>query len=224
MKGENIRIFVDFDGTVTQKDVGNGIFDRFLRPDLLKQGWHEEIIRDWKAGRITSRECLSLECEYSVVTEKELNEELDTYAITPGFIALSQYCRKHEIPLVILSDGLDYYIEYILEKNGLSDIEYRANHMYFSNGSLGVEFPFSEKGCGKCGNCKRWHIDTLNHNGDSVIYVGDGYSDRYAIRSADVIFARSDLTEFCIKENLKYIPYDDFYDVLNFIENGDGNL
>ena len=69
-----IRLFVDFDGTVTDKDVGNSIIDKFLRPDLIKQGWHEKILEEWKAGKISSEECLSLECKNCIVTEERVGQ------------------------------------------------------------------------------------------------------------------------------------------------------
>ena len=224
MERNKIRLFVDFDGTITQKDVGNGIFDRFLRPDLLEQRWHEKIIDEWKAERISSLECLSLECENSIVTEEELQEELEKYALTPGFIETARYCKHRDIPLMILSDGLDFYIEYILGKYGLGFVDFRANHMFFTNGSLGVEFPYHEKGCGKCGNCKRWHMNSFSGDGERVIYVGDGYSDRYAIKSADVIFARRDLAVHCVDEHIEYIPFETFFNVLNYLKDCDEDV
>jgi len=175
-------------------------------------------------GKKQTQECLTRECENSVFTRDELDRELERYSLTTGFMETAHYCRDKEIPLVVLSDGLDDYIEYILGKYGLSFVDYRANHLVFSDGSLGVEFPFYEKGCGKCGNCKRWHIETLSGDGDRVIYVGDGYSDRYAVRSADVVFARRDLAEYCENEKLAYLPFDTFYEVLKYLRNDDGNM
>lgn len=224
MNENKIRLFVDFDGTITHKDVGEAIFERFLRPELVEQGWHEQIINEWITGRLSSHECLKRECEHTVITKEELNAELDNFSISAGFAETVSYCRNNDIPLLVLSDGLDYYIKYILEKHGLGNLEYRANHMYFSDGSLGVEFPYGGRGCGRCGNCKRWHIDNSRQNGDCVIYVGDGYSDRYAVRSADVIFARHDLAEFCGEENLDYFPFDNFFDVLNYLKSGNGKV
>jgi len=219
-----IRLFVDFDGTVTNKDVGNSIIDKFLPPDLIKQGWHEKILEEWKTGKISSEECLTLEFKNCIVTEEEFNTELDTFTLTPGFIETVQYCRNHDIPIMILSDGLDYYIEYILAKYDISAVDYRSNHMYFYNGCLEIEFPYIDKGCGRCGNCKRWHIEKLRRDGDLVIYAGDGYSDRFAIRSADVVFARRDLADFCEKEDLKYIHYNNFNDLLDYFEETNGTI
>ena len=72
MNKSKILLFTDFDGTITHKDVGDAIFERFLRSELLEQGWHEQIINEWISGRVTSQDCLLRECEQTVVTEEEL--------------------------------------------------------------------------------------------------------------------------------------------------------
>ncbi len=220
MVAEAIRLYVDFDGTVTDQDVGNGIFKRFIRPELTAQGWHDKIIDEWKAEQLSSLQCLTLECANSVATEDEMREELENYPLTPGFTETAHFCRDNGIPLMVLSDGLDYYIDFLLKKNGLDFVEYRANHLIFGSGTLGVEFPHSDYGCGKCGNCKRWHMRTHNRPGEHVIYVGDGYSDRYAIKNADVVFARRDLEDYCKSEDIDHHTFADFFDVLSYLENG----
>lgn len=224
MAERNIRLFVDFDGTVTEEDIGDSIFERFLHPDLLEKGWHREIIDEWKAGKVSSFECLRRECANTQVTREELDSHLDQYTLTPGFTETVKYCHSHRIPLTILSDGMDYYIEYLLAKFGISDIEYKANHMFFTNGAIGADFPYADMGCGRCGNCKRRHMETMRKDGETVVYIGDGYSDRYAIRDADVVFARGDLVEYCKKNGLEYRPFNDFYAILSYLENGDGTV
>jgi len=220
MANSNFRLYVDFDGTVTDIDVGNGIFARFIRKELLEKGWHEEIINEWKAERLSSLQCLTMECANSVATEDEMKEELKNYPLTEGFVETAQFCQTNEIPLMILSDGLDYYIDHILKMHGLENIDFKANHLIFGESTLGVEFPHSEYGCGKCGNCKRWHMRTHSKQGECVIYVGDGYSDRYAIKSADVVFARRDLEAYCKRENIDYHPFETFHEVLSYLKSG----
>ncbi len=222
MQMSSLRIFIDFDGTITDCDVGDSIFERFLHPDLLERGWHREIIEDWKAGRISSSECLVRECENTVVSREALNQLLDGHTLTPGFGCLVEFCRREGIPLTILSDGLDYYIEFILAKYGLSEVPFHANHMFFSGTALGVDFPYVDRGCGRCANCKRWHIDSGRRDGDTVVYIGDGYSDRYAIRSVDRVFARRDLAEYCDRNKVSYTPFENFYEVMDYLENGNG--
>jgi 2-hydroxy-3-keto-5-methylthiopentenyl-1-phosphate phosphatase len=213
------RIFVDFDGTITRRDVGDSIFERFLPKELLDRDWHRNIIEEWKAGRISSRECLIQECAHTKMTREELDSELETHTLIPGFGQFTDFCRRQNIRLSILSDGLDYYIEFILRKNGLNNIPFYANHMYFNATTIGVEFPFADNGCGRCGNCKRWHIESEKRDGDKVIYIGDGYSDRYAVRSADIVFAHRDLAEYCTRNGIPFFPFYDFFGVKDCLEN-----
>jgi 2,3-diketo-5-methylthio-1-phosphopentane phosphatase len=219
MNRKNIRLFVDFDGTVTERDVGDGIFTKFMRKQPSDEGLHARLIEDWKAGRISSVECLTEECGNMIVTEAEFQTELDTYDLRPGFAETAEYCRKTGIPMTILSDGLDYYIQYLLKKNGLEYIPYYANHLYFANGGAVIEFPYIDGGCGRCGNCKRSHMKALREVDDIVVFVGDGYSDRFAIHDADVVFARADLAEFLTEHNRPFRPYTDFHEILTYLEN-----
>jgi 2-hydroxy-3-keto-5-methylthiopentenyl-1-phosphate phosphatase len=217
-----VRIYIDFDGTITERDVGDSIFERFLRPELLSAGWHEHIIEEWKAGRLSSRECLAIECENTVVTRAELDGLLETHTLMPGFREFTEFCGRKRIPVEILSDGLDYYIAFILERFGIEGIPVRANRLHFTDGSLKAEFPYEDRGCGRCGNCKRWHIESNRLESERIVYVGDGYSDRYAIKSADTVFARADLAGYCDRSGIPYHPFRDFHDVLHTLENIDG--
>ncbi len=214
-----VRLFVDFDGTVAHADVGDLIFRTFLPREKVAAGWHADLIRRWKAGELSSPDCLTEECENSTVSQPELDALLDTVPLTAGFAETAAFCRARGVPLMILSDGLDYYIEFILSKYGLSDVPYRSNLIRFrGDGTLGVDFPYMDAGCGRCGNCKESHIKDSRRDGETVVYVGDGYSDRYAIRQADVIFARSDLAAFCAAEGVPFRPFDSFRPVLDFLE------
>jgi len=213
----NIRLFVDFDGTATEKDVGYHIFNTFLPDDFMKDNWHEKTLDLWRRGIISSKECLTLECSYSVWEEKKFQNELETIKLMPGFYETAMLCRNSEIPLMILSDGLDYYIKYILKKHGLDWVEFRSNGFDFVNGTHLLTFPHADKGCGRCGNCKRWHIENSRQDGELLVYAGDGYSDRWAVRSVDMIFARGDLADYCNREGLKYFPFENFFDIHSFL-------
>jgi len=219
-----IQLFVDFDGTVTTQDVGNSIFSRYMRSDLSGNESHEALIRDWKAGYLSSEECLTRECALAVVTEPELKKNLDTYELTAGFIETAGFCSSHDIPLTILSDGMDYYIRHILDRHGCGDIPFFSNRMWFENGGLACDFPYLDRGCGRCGNCKRHHIERLRRDGDHVVFAGDGYSDRFAIKSADRIFARRDLAGYCRKAGIDCYPFEDFFDILVYLEEIHGTL
>ena len=47
----------------------------------------------------------------------------------------------------------------------------------------------------------------------AVAFVGDGVSDRFGARYADVTFAKDELAEHCGREAIPFLPYADFDDV-----------
>jgi 2-hydroxy-3-keto-5-methylthiopentenyl-1-phosphate phosphatase len=203
----NVLILVDFDGTITQKDVGAALFNTYSKQQSQK------IVSQWVKGEISSRECLERECRLINITEAELKNFALRQKIDVKFPAFVDYCKRENHGLVILSDGLDLYIKMILEKYGLSEAPFYSNVLNFNNGELSLEFPFFEKGCGNCGNCKRYHLRRLKGKTKRVVYIGDGLSDKCAVREADFVFAKNDLREFCIKSNIKNYPYRNFGDI-----------
>jgi 2-hydroxy-3-keto-5-methylthiopentenyl-1-phosphate phosphatase len=204
----DVLILVDFDGTITQKDVGAALFNTYSKNESQK------IVSRWIKGEIGSRECLERECQLIKITEAELKKFVLRQKIDVKFPAFVDYCKRENHGLVILSDGLDLYIKLILEKYGLSEVPFYSNVLNFNNGKLSLEFPFFEKGCGNCGNCKKYHLRRLKGKTQKVIYIGDGLSDKCAVSEADFVFAKDDLREFCIKSNIKSYSYRNFSDIL----------
>jgi 2-hydroxy-3-keto-5-methylthiopentenyl-1-phosphate phosphatase len=204
-----MRIFCDFDGTVAENDVGNLIFQTFA------DGHWREAVEEWLAGRISSKECLIRECKASALTREALVELVDEQRLDPGFDEFVLFCRQHAIPLMILSDGLDFYVERILTNFGLDDIPARANHLVFAeNNAIVPEFPYERFSCGRCANCKGHHLRAARTAGEWLVYIGDGYSDRCAAVEADLIFAKRDLRRYCREEGVPYVDFETFDDVL----------
>jgi len=204
-------VLCDFDGTVTCKDVGNRMFARFA-----SSGW-KETVEDWIAGRISSRDCLLAECSLTRATPGQIARFVLSQRIDPYFKRFLYFCRQHHIPVIILSDGLDFYIDLILKKYGLEDLPRFANHLAFQGGKLVPSFPYFNQGCGNCGNCKGFHVRRYQQNGTTAIYVGDGFSDKCAVEVADLVFAKGDLHRYCRHRGIEHLPYRDFGDVLRWI-------
>jgi len=202
------RVFCDFDGTVAVNDVGNLLFRTFT-----DGSWRESVER-WIRGEISSRTCLEAECALVRATEEELDRFARAQEIDPHFPAFVQQCRENDIPVTILSDGLDFYIERILAKYNLSDVPFFSNHLVLDHGKLTPEFPYFDEGCGKCGNCKIFHIMQAKQPDEHVVYIGDGYSDRWAAEKADSVFAKKDLMKCCREQGIACYEYSDFGDVL----------
>ncbi|MFQ6113854.1 MAG: MtnX-like HAD-IB family phosphatase [bacterium] len=206
-----MKVFCDFDGTVAKNDVGNLLFRTF------SDGRCFDIVNLWRKGVISSRECLTEECRIARVTRKELEEFADAQDLDPFFKDFVYHCQRIDVDVEILSDGLDFYIERILKNHGLESlVNFRSNHLVFVNrNQIRPEFPYYERGCGRCGNCKGYHVREARTKGEQLIYVGDGLSDRCGAREADVVFAKRDLLEFCRQNQISYFEFKDFRDVLN---------
>ena len=204
-------VLCDFDGTVSRKDVGNRMFARFA-----SSAW-KDIVQDWIAGRISSRDCLKNECALARATRDEVTRFVLSQRIDPHFKRFLHFCRGHRIPVIILSDGLDFYIDLILKKYGLEELPRFANHLVFQGSNLVPSFPYFQQGCGSCGNCKGFHVHRYGQDGTTTIYVGDGFSDRCAVKDADLVFAKGNLRRYCRQQGIVHKPFRDFGDVLRQI-------
>lgn len=212
-----LRVFCDFDGTIAVEDVGSRIFRAFAGPRA------DEIVRHYLDGTITARECLTRECEaVESVTPSELEKFVDGFSLDKTFQGFADFCRHRSIPVTVLSDGLDFYVERLLRKNGFEGLQYYSNHLEFvvqgSSTRLAPSFPHTDSECILCGNCKRNHLVTLSGDDDIIIYIGDGISDRCPVRYADIVFAKGGLIRYCQEQNVTYHEFRDFSDLLKKFE------
>ena len=149
-------------------------------------------------------------------TEDEFNAFLDTLLLNTGFAEFERLCRDNNIPLIVLSDGIDLYIRYLLGKHDLSHIPVHSNIGRLENGGISIEFPYPLGACGRCGNCKGDRIAEYRRELEGecrVVFVGDGLSDTCAIAQADILFAKKDLKRYCIEKKIRYYSYDTFEDI-----------
>lgn len=58
----------------------------------------------------------------------------------------------------------------------------------------------------------------LNPTNAPTFFVGDGLSDRYAVESADFVFAKNQLAEYCREQSINYTSYSDLAEVAAHID------
>lgn len=207
-----MRIFCDFDGTLAQNDVGDAFVKSFGDgPEC------EKAVQRWIRGEISSRGYYELAAATIRVRREQLNEFCDAQPLAPGFLEFAEFCRQRNWPLIVLSDGLDYYIHRVLSRHEL-DLPVIANHLEFAPPDrIAVSFPYFAHSCGKCGNCKGYHLRRLAKPGERSVYIGDGYSDRCGAREAHLIFAKRDLAKWCKENETAYWNFDDFNQLLKLL-------
>ncbi|MFN0158739.1 MAG: MtnX-like HAD-IB family phosphatase [Bacteroidota bacterium] len=207
-----IKVFVDFDGTISKRDVGKAFFRKFGGPGC------DEIVEQYRAGSLSAVECFRAEADaVGVFDRSEAERFICEQEIDATFVDFVAFCASRNIEIRILSDGLDYYIRQILDVNEIRGVQVFANHAEIieDGGSvrLSLAFPYTDAECSRCACCKRNLILTYAGDDDIIVYVGEGYSDRCPARYADVIFAKAELQSFCQSENISYHLYETFGDV-----------
>ena len=212
MMKRTIKVFVDFDGTITLEDVGEAIFKKFGETEKVKR-----IIEDLLSDKISSRQCWDELCDsVDNINKVELDEFIDLLDVDPTFIPFVKFCSKNKIDMVVLSDGFDYYIDRLFNKAGLAGLKYYSNKLFVDEtGMLKAEYPYFDVDSPTSANCKKNHI--INHSSDDeyTVYIGDGNSDKDAAQYCDFIFAKDGLARFCSMERISFYPFRDFNEVQN---------
>jgi len=203
-------VFCDFDGTISLKDVGYHFFRHF------SGGKVDELIPDFRSGKLSTRDCLLKEAAMSRVPPDEVEEFIDQFEIDPGFPQFVARCRQSSVPVVIASGGFEFYIRQLLKKYDLDHLPLLCNRARLVNERVEIEFPYRDRDCRRCGNCKGERIREFRvENGGKgrVVFVGDGYSDVCAVAEADIVYAKKDLEKYCQLNDIGYRPYSRFTDI-----------
>jgi 2-hydroxy-3-keto-5-methylthiopentenyl-1-phosphate phosphatase len=207
-------VFCDFDGTISRRDVGYTLFHHF------SGGKNELLLPDWKSGRMSSRECLTREAAMVHASSDEILAFLDQFEIDPGFVQFEQLCRSNDVPIIVLSDGLDFYIKRILERNQLAHLSVTSNIGKLNSHGLQIEFPRNNRECTRCGSCKGEIIEEYVGRDSGqyrTVFIGDGYSDTCATRVAGFLLAKKDLERYCLDHDIPYSRFDTFFDVARIL-------
>jgi 2,3-diketo-5-methylthio-1-phosphopentane phosphatase len=208
--------FIDFDGTITKRDVCAAMVTEFAR-----EGW-EEINLQWEAGTLSTEECAGLTLELMDALPEQLNAFFDKMDIDNSFLEFVAWAKRQEYPISILSDGYDNYIERILTREGLK-IPYYANHLKYE-GRWRIQCLHSDKDCQKCGVCKKDLMQELIQPGYASIYIGDGYSDICPAQYADLVFAKDTLARLCMAQGIAFYEYSDFDEIKHKVEELNGTV
>jgi HAD superfamily phosphoserine phosphatase-like hydrolase len=137
---------------------------------------------------------------------------LENVRVRPGFREVVELARERGWRMVIVSSGFRELIEPVLEREGLAGLEILSNTVDPDPAGWKVRFRVSET-CEVCGQpCKRATAAALA-DGTELVYVGDGYSDRCAAESADLVFARRGLARYLEERGVPFERFEDFHSV-----------
>jgi 2,3-diketo-5-methylthio-1-phosphopentane phosphatase len=208
-----IKIFIDFDGTISSKDVGREIFLNFGNKEIAFN-----ILNDFQNGLISSKNCWEKLIENTyLISEQDLNKIIDDIPIDSSFHRFVDFCSREFIDIFIISDGFDFYIKRILKRENLEQIKFFSNVLRLKDGKLSAEFPYFNPDYPRFSNPKMIHIMDNSSDDDFTIYIGDGNSDTESAQYCDLIFAKDELLKFCEKNRISFYSYKNFDDIQKII-------
>ena len=206
---KNLCILSDFDGTITTKDGLYTFIEQYARGD-----W-EKVEQDWTEGKISSKECLIEEFKLVPNLSEELIAKfIETLTIDETFVDFYNKIQDKGIDFYIVSDGIDYFIERILKKYGLHNINVISNHGEFRGEFFELTFPNDNADCvNNAGTCKCKVLADLKKEYAKIIYIGDGVSDYCVADKADILYAKQRLLKYCKEKKINFISYNNFEDI-----------
>jgi 2-hydroxy-3-keto-5-methylthiopentenyl-1-phosphate phosphatase len=202
----------DFDGTITEEDVSFALLDAFAQGDWRE--WFEQY-REHKitVGEFNTRAFAMVKASRAEL----LRAARDKVRLRAGLQELVGYCRRRGFRLVIVSNGLDFYITAILKDAGLGGIEVHAAKTQFYRSGLKVQY-IGPDNTPLLSGFKEAYARAFLKQDHRLVYVGNGPSDIAPATYAQRVFARDGLLDGCREKGLECTPFNDLNDIVRGLE------
>ncbi|KAH8681175.1 HAD-like domain-containing protein [Xylariales sp. PMI_506] len=214
--------FTDFDGTITLQDSNDYMTDNLGFGTTLRKQGNDDVLHGRKSFRASFREMMDSidktpfdECIRILLA----NVQLD-----PAFKAFNDWCRANNVPVVVLSGGMQPVIRALLAhlvgEEEVKDMQIVSNDVAARPGKSineagGWEIKFHDDS--DFGHDKSLEIRPYAALPERPVmfYAGDGVSDLSAAKETDLLFAKAgrDLVSYCQRENVPYTLFNDFSDI-----------
>ncbi|MGE7986770.1 MtnX-like HAD-IB family phosphatase [Lysinibacillus fusiformis] len=212
-------IFCDFDGTITETDNIFSLMTEFAPQES------EKIAKAMMEQTISFKDGLSAMFHLLSTQQKDevIQYLMDTAVIREGFGDFVQYAKDHGIPFYIVSGGVDFFIEPLVEKYGPFSGIY-CNKADFSGEQIKLIYSNScDEECAKystqgCGCCKPSVMRKVAKEDHFKIVIGDSLSDFEAAKQAHIVLARDHLIQRCEELHVPYKPFTTFHDCLKIVQ------
>jgi len=206
------RLFLDFDGTLVDPNVAIVMVGKFADDGVRVA--HEVDVKLHR-GELTLRQAWELQAallpweQIPAMTDFAVRE----IPLRSGAHELIDLLVTHNVPTVVVSGGLDFYIQAILQREGF-DLPFLSDTAHpGDDGHLRVEHPHGHRECRQCGICKAQVVRGPLPPAQRTIFVGDGSTDRFAAEVADIVFARGRLLTYCQTKGIPCYPFENFQPV-----------
>ncbi|KAI5809353.1 HAD-like domain-containing protein [Pyronema omphalodes] len=214
-------VFTDFDGTITRTDSNDYLTDNYGMGFAARRKLADKILAEELTFRDGFKQMLD-----SVAVNKTFDEcrqiVVDKIELDPGFKVFLEYCLSQDIPVIVLSGGMEPLISALLQNlvgpneipivsNGVGktpqgtwEITYHDDSGFGHDKSLAIK-PFTEA-----------RKNLPEGERPTYFYCGDGVSDLSAAKETDLLFAKEghDLINYCKSSGMPYRVFKDFSTIL----------
>jgi len=202
----------DFDGTITHQDAS------FLMLDAFASGDWRQLLTEYREGKIAVGHFTTQSFAMIKADRQTLLDFIKgKVEVRAGFSELLDYCRRKGFQFVIVSNGLDFYIESILRDIGVENVEVFAARTEFHPGGLEVKY-IGPEGNQLQSDFKETYTRLFVKEGHRVIYVGNGISDLPPAKQAHHVFATGELLTYCQEININCTPFNNLDDIIKELE------
>jgi len=216
-------VFSDFDGTITMQDSNDYMTDNIsFGQEKRRQGNLDTL-----NGKTTMRESFKGMMDSITTPYPECIQFLvDNIKLDPHFKAFFRWCQDNNIPVVVLSSGMEPIIKALFSAllgEDSKKLQVVGNNVKARPGKSmdqegGWELVFHDDS--HFGHDKsltlRPYRELPKDQRPIMFYAGDGVSDLSAAREVDLLFAKKghDLVSYCVKEDVPFTVFDSFKDIM----------
>ncbi|KDQ52166.1 hypothetical protein JAAARDRAFT_163079 [Jaapia argillacea MUCL 33604] len=227
-KDKKFVVLSDWDGTITTQDSNDYMTDNYGYGKAKRREGNMEVLSGRTTFRDSFREMLESVSKNGHTFDdcKEIlkkNMKLDS-----GFKDFYRWCSSHDIPVIIVSSGMDPLIRAVLSSllgdEDAKNIEIISNDVEIEpDGKWSIKYRHPSSGFG---HDKSQAILPYRDLPDppTLFFFGDGVSDMSAASHADVLFVKlkedgeSDLATYCRHEGIPHIEFRNFSSALAVVQ------
>ena len=202
----------DFDDTIT---VGN--VSAAIRAAFGPENWRE-MEDDYVAGKLSVEESNIRQFGLVKASRHEIEEFVrGDVVIRYAFDEFVEYCLVEGVRLVVVSSGLDIYVNATIGSLGFDHLEFHAAATQVTPQGLRVSYS-DPSGAALTLRFKDSYVSHFKAQGHTVAYIGDGLSDHAPAGLADYVIARDGLADHMDSLGMPHYRFENFDEVGKHVE------
>jgi 2-hydroxy-3-keto-5-methylthiopentenyl-1-phosphate phosphatase len=203
----SIAVLCDFDGTIALTQTLDFLYQHFA-------GCGMEFAHRWERGEISTPEEIRSTFATVTASKEEMEAALAGIRLDPGFRRFLSIVDDRGYLMAIVSDGLEWYIRFLLSRHGIMDLPIYANHIEFQPDGFSFAFPWQHPDVPLRGVSKRHIVQRFRGHARHIVYIGDGKSDTDILHAVDRLYAKGWLAAYCFENQIEAITFTNWDDLI----------